>query len=74
MISDSFAAVSNALSWIAETFAPSTPAVTLWFLLAAMPFMVLYLTRRKPDYGLLMCCALCYAISPFVPLAIHLLR
>ncbi len=74
MMSDSFAAVSNAVSWMAELLAPNAPAVTLWFLLVAMPFMVLYLTRRKPDYALLMFCAIAYAITPFVPLTIHLLR
>lgn len=74
MISDLFASVSNAIAWIGSTLAPNAPAVTLWFLLLALPFMVLYLTKHKPDYAILMFCAIAYAITPFVPLAIYLLR
>jgi hypothetical protein len=74
MISDLMQAVSNGLSWFGTAMAPNTPAVTLWFLFAAVPFAVLYVTRRKPDYALLMFCALTYAIAPFVPLTVYLLR
>ncbi|MFT3786680.1 MAG: hypothetical protein QM770_11005 [Tepidisphaeraceae bacterium] len=69
--------ISNWIDSLSNTLHQSiqmSHLLTVIGMLVALVFGVLYITKRKPDFGLLMVVALLYAITPLVPYALYTWR